>query len=332
MANSLRVIFTLFLHLLMITPFIIHGVSGHYALNIGFYSELCPQAESITKRVINEVIAIAPSLSGPLLRMFFHDCFVRGCDASILLNSPIKQAEKDATPNLTLRGFQIIDRVKDALEQACPGIVSCADIVALVARDAVAAVGGPHWEVETGRRDGIISSLNEALTTLPSSSLNINSLITMFQQKGLTHKDLVVLSAGHTIGISHCSSFINRLYNFSVIDNTSDPTLDSEYMDKLKTRCTKDGPNVLVEMDPGSFRTFDEHYYELVSKRRGLFRSDAALLDNPETKAYVETHRYGNREAFFRDFGVSMVNMGRIEVLTGNFGEVRKICSKVNSL
>lgn len=79
MANSLRVIFTLFLHLLMITPFIIHGVSGHYALNIGFYSELCPQAESITKRVINEVIAIAPSLSGPLLRMFFHDCFVRVC-------------------------------------------------------------------------------------------------------------------------------------------------------------------------------------------------------------------------------------------------------------
>ena len=58
----------------------------------------------------------------------------------MLLNSSTKQAEKDAVPNLSLRGFQIIDNVKSALEKACPGVVSCADIVALVARDVVAAV------------------------------------------------------------------------------------------------------------------------------------------------------------------------------------------------
>uniref|UniRef100_A0A803M236 Peroxidase n=1 Tax=Chenopodium quinoa TaxID=63459 RepID=A0A803M236_CHEQI len=306
-------------------PFILHGVNG-YGLHPGFYSTSCPQAEAITKKIINEVIAIAPSLSGPLLRMFFHDCFVRGCDASILLDSPIKQAEKDAPPNLTLRGFQIFDRVKDALEQACPGIVSCADIVAIIARDVVAAV-------ETGRRDGIISSLNEALISLPSPSLTINSLKASFQQKGLTTKDLVVLSGAHSIGISHCSSFIDRLYNYTGIDNTSDPTLDPEYMARLKLSCTKNGPNVLVEMDPGSYKTFDVHYYELVSKRRGLFQSDTALLDDPETKGYVEAHRYDNsRETFFHDFGTSMVNLGRVGVLTGNFGEIRKVCSKVNSL
>ena len=92
---------------------------------------------------------------------------------------------------------------------------------------------------------------------------------------------------------------------------------------------------MIVEMDPGSFRTFDEHYYDLVAKRRGLFQTDAALLDDPETRAYVETHRGGDdfsREEFFIDFGASMVNMGRIEVLTGNLGEVRKVCSKVNSV
>ena len=144
----------------------------------------------------------------------------------------------------------------------------------------------------------------------------------------------IIVAAGHTIGISHCSSFINRLYNFTGNENTSDPTLDSEYMERLKLKCQQNTPNnnVFVEMDPGSFRTFDEHYYELVSKRRGLFQSDAALLDDPQTKAYVDNHRYGNREDFFRDFGLSMVKMGRTQVLTGNLGQIRAVCSTVNLL
>ncbi|KAL2931535.1 Peroxidase 27 [Bienertia sinuspersici] len=57
-------------------PIIHHSVNG-YGLMVGFYEASCPQDEAITKKVINEVIAIAPSLSGPLLRLFFHDCFVR---------------------------------------------------------------------------------------------------------------------------------------------------------------------------------------------------------------------------------------------------------------
>lgn len=51
-----------------------------------------------------------------------------------------KKDEKNAIPNLTLRGFEIIDNAKAALEKECPGIVSCSDVLALVARDAMLAV------------------------------------------------------------------------------------------------------------------------------------------------------------------------------------------------
>jgi peroxidase len=58
----------------------------------------------------------------------------------VLLNTTSNnQAEKDATPNLTLRGFDFVDRVKSLVEAECAGIVSCADIIALVARDSIVA-------------------------------------------------------------------------------------------------------------------------------------------------------------------------------------------------
>jgi len=71
---------------------------------------------------------------------------MQGCDASVLLNATGgKEAEKDAAPNQTLRGFGFIDRIKALLEKECPGVVSCADILALAARDSVGVIVSlPH--------------------------------------------------------------------------------------------------------------------------------------------------------------------------------------------
>ncbi|KAF8030172.1 hypothetical protein BT93_E2568 [Corymbia citriodora subsp. variegata] len=310
---------------LFLVPEVAHG----QGLKVGFYQKTCPSAEAIVKKVIGEVMSVAPSLSGPLLRMHFHDCFVRGCEGSILLNSSTNQAEKDSPPNLSLRGYQVIDRVKTALEKACPGTVSCSDILAIVARDVVVATGALSYDVETGRRDGNVSSLTEALTNLVPPNANITTLKADFAQRGLSVKDLVVLSGGHTLGTSHCSSFTDRLYNFTG-KGDSDPKLDSNYVARLKLKCKPNDQTTLVEMDPGSVRTFDIKYFDLIPKRRVLFTSDIALLDDSQTKAYIDLQIKTGGSTFFKDFGVSMVNMGRIGVLTGTAGEVRKVCSKVN--
>ncbi|KAJ7948175.1 Peroxidase [Quillaja saponaria] len=215
------------------------------------------------------------------------------------------QAEKDAAPNLTLRGFDFIDRLKSQLEAECPGVVSCADIIALAARDSIVTTGGPFWRVPTGRRDGVISRLLEAQNNIPPPFGNFTTLQTLFANHGLDLKDLVLLSGAHTIGVSHCSSFSNRLYNFTGVGD-QDPAF-------------------------GHRKTFDLSYYTLVLKRRGLFESDAALLTNSVTSSLITQLLQGSVENFFVEFAKSVEKMGRINVKTGSQGEIRKQCAFVNS-
>ncbi|XP_021740467.1 peroxidase 3-like [Chenopodium quinoa] len=304
-------------------------------LKLGYYAQSCPKAEAIVQDYVHQHIPHAQSMAAPLLRMQFHDCFVRGCDGSVLLNKTEvgnNDTEKTANPNLTLRGFGFIDSVKSILEEECPGVVSCADIIALVARDSVWTVGGPWWPVTTGRRDGRISNASEALQDIPPPFSNFSSLQTIFASKGLDLKDLVLLSGAHTIGIAHCSSFNERLYNFTGRGYGQDPSLDSEYAANLKERkCKTPSDNTsIAEMDPGSHRTFDLSYYKLLLKRRGLFQSDAALTKSLTTLSYIKELVNGPLEAFFAEFGQAMVKMGEVQVLTGSAGEIRKHCAFVN--
>lgn len=63
----------------------------------------------------------------------------QGCDGSILIDNG-ENAERHAFGHQGVGGFEVIERAKAQVEAMCPGVVSCADIVALAARDAVVLV------------------------------------------------------------------------------------------------------------------------------------------------------------------------------------------------
>jgi hypothetical protein len=102
-----------------------------------FYDNTCPNALSTIRTAIRTAVSRERRMAASLVRLHFHDCFVQGCDASILL----KDAERNALQNKdSVRGYEVIDSAKAEVEKTCPGVVSCADILALAARDASVAV------------------------------------------------------------------------------------------------------------------------------------------------------------------------------------------------
>ncbi|XAR53067.1 Peroxidase [Bertholletia excelsa] len=291
----------------------------------GFYATTCPKAEFIVQSVVRAHFQSNPTVAPGLLRMHFHDCFVRGCDASILLDGAA--TEKTAGPNLLLRGFDVIDDAKQQLESACPGVVSCADILALAARDAVVLTGGRSWQVPTGRRDGTVSLASET-SNLPGFVESVDVLKQKFAAKGFNTQDLVALVGGHTIGTSACQFFRYRLYNFTSTSGP-DPTIDPAFLPQLQSLCPQNGDaSRRVALDSGSIGQFDASFFTNLRNGRGVLESDQKLWTDASTKALVQ--RFSGGSKFNAEFGKAMVKMSNIEVKTCTDGEIRRVCSMVN--
>ncbi|KAL4346442.1 hypothetical protein GQ457_17G004180 [Hibiscus cannabinus] len=311
--------------LLLIVATLVEG----QGTRVGFYSSSCPQVESIVKSVVQSHFKSDPTVAPGLVRMHFHDCFVQGCDGSILIDG--SNTEKTAPPNQLLRGYEVIDDAKTQLESACPGVVSCADILALAARDSVVVTGGATWVVPTGRRDGTVSQASDA-SNLPSFRDTVDVQKQKFSAKGLNTQDLVTLVGGHTIGTTACQFFSYRLYNFT--STGPDPSIDQSFVSQLQALCPQNGDGSRrIGLDTGSANRFDNSFFANLRDGKGILESDQRLWTDDSTKTFVQRF-LGIRGllglTFSVEFGKSMVKMSNIEVKTGTAGEIRKVCSKVN--
>ncbi|CAL9001725.1 unnamed protein product [Prunus brigantina] len=294
-----------------------------------YYSESCPKAEAVVRHVMKKALIREPRSLASVMRFQFHDCFVNGCDASLLLDdTPTMLGEKLALANInSLRSYEVVDEVKEALEKVCPGIVSCADIIIMASKDAVALTGGPDWEVKLGRLDSLSASQEASDNVMPSPRANASFLIDLFGKFNLSIKDLVALSGSHSIGQARCFSIMFRLYNQSGTGRP-DPVFDPKFRGKLNKLCPLNvDQNVTGDLDATPV-VFDNQYFKDLVAERGFLNSDQTLFTFPETRAFVQLFSRDQHE-FFKAFVEGMIKMGDLQV--EQQGEVRRNCRVVNS-
>ncbi|KAI5001727.1 hypothetical protein ZWY2020_026377 [Hordeum vulgare] len=245
-------------------------------LSFDFYKRSCPRAESIVRHFVRDAVRKDVGLAAGLLRLHFHDCFVQGCDASVLLDG-------SAPPNLTLRpsAFKAINDIRDRLERECRGaVVSCSDILALAATPcwppAVPSTACPS----APRQPAVRHAAGRAVRP-PAPTSTVPSLLNVVGSLGLDATDLVALSGGRALHLLRGPPL---------------PAPRPDHELGLPRQAEADVPT--DRRTPLDVRTPD-------------------VFDN-------------NQRNFFNQFGVSMVKMGQIKVLTGGQGQVRRNCSARN--
>nr|GMD35505.1 putative Peroxidase 48 [Ipomoea batatas] len=319
------------------------------SLRYDYYDETCPQAEHIVQSVVRRLYMTRPRIAPQLLRLVFHDCFVQGCDASVLLDPADGiESEKAAIPNLFLKGDDVIDIIKSELEAACPQVVSCADIVVLAARESVILVGGPFYPLTTGRRDSNEPHL-QFTNELPAPTDDLPKILEKFSSKGFKEWEIVSLLGrdlsffwSHSTGVIHCNFFSDRLGR----TNEPDPSIDTEFLNLLRSKCNvSEASSALpasgsapvpsneqptIEMDyKGPGNGFGTIYYQSLLQSKGILFSDQQMIAAEETAAWVQAYAL-DVNLFRLKFCRSMMKLSNLGVLTASKGRVRLNCRKVH--
>ncbi|XP_052159835.1 peroxidase 45-like [Oryza glaberrima] len=288
-------------------------------LRTDYYSTICPNLETIVRSSVKQSMAASPISAPATLRLFFHDCAVRGCDASIMIVNSNGDDEWRNSDNQSLKpeGFTTVLNAKAAVDSdpQCRYKVSCADILALAARESVYQSGGPNYQVELGRYDGRVSTRDSVV--LPHANFNLDQLNAFFAGLGLSQTDMIALSGGHTFGAADCRFFQYRI--------GADPAMDQGFAAQLRNTCGGN-PNNFAFLDGATPAAFDNAYYRGLQQGRGLLGSDQALHADQRSRGTVDYYAW-SQSAFFGDFAAAMTRLGRVGVKTAaTGGEIRRDC------
>ena len=132
------------------------------------------------------------------------------------------------------------------------------------------------------------------------------------------------------MGVTHCSFFNDRLWNFKGTGK-ADPAMDIKLVNQLKKVCPQQGVGLgtAVSLDQGTPTTVDKSFYNQIVVHRGILQLDQTLATDKATSGRVNLLA-GPKPTFTSDFVAALIKLGNVGVLEGTKGEIRTICSKIN--
>ncbi|KAF0908602.1 hypothetical protein E2562_026650 [Oryza meyeriana var. granulata] len=264
-------------------------------LRLNFYAESCPRAEEVVREEVRRLYEEHGNTAVSWVRALFHDCMVKSCDASLLLETTTTPngglvSEQASHRSFGMRNFKYITAIKAAAERECPGTVSCADILALAARDGVAMLGGPSavaMPMRTGRRDSRESYYGVVEQYIPNHNDSVSTVLSRFAAMGVDTEGAVALLGAHSVGRVHCFNLVGRLYP------EVDGSMEAAYGEYLRGRCpTAEAPEDTREVayarnDRVTPMLLDNMYYRNLLAGRGLLLVDQQLASDSRTAPFV---------------------------------------------
>ncbi|GIM10380.1 hypothetical protein Vretimale_14123 [Volvox reticuliferus] len=233
------------------------------------------EVQAAVKKALSR--AIPKAKTAVALRLVFHDA---GTYSAVYgdggLNASI-QYELDRPENFGLkRGWRLVEQVRGDLRGTpAEGLVTDADLVALVGAFAVRLCGGPDIPLRVGRP---VATSPDPPGRMPGENFSAEQLKANFAEKGFSAQEMVALSGAHTLGSK----------------GFGDPTrFDNEYYLALLRR-PWNNPN------------------DSMASMIGL-PSDHVLPDDPECLPYIQ--RYAeDQDAFFADFSKAYIKLTSLGV------------------
>ncbi|EEE62233.1 hypothetical protein OsJ_17020 [Oryza sativa Japonica Group] len=286
------------------------AMSVEAELSVDYYKKSCPGVENVVRYHVAKALKANRKEGAALVRLIFHDCFVRGCDASVLLDPTAENphTEKTAPINIGLAAFELIDEIKAAVEERCPGVVSRAA---------------------------------DAQRDLPDSTFTISELIRNFRRKNFTIEELVILSGAHAVGVGPCSSLRARLtgppeqilpgYRSLLAGKCAageDPIVPNNVRDEDPAAVAATIPSFLPKLR--KFEFLDNSYYHNNLARIVTFNSDWQLLTEKKARGHV--HEYADNGTLWdEDFSDALVKLSKLPLPPKAKGEIRRHCRRVNT-